>query len=133
MKGKTRRSQKKYPALDRQYNLRIRQEDIDFDYLKKLSKDELCWLNRFMEEYNNASFKHDLIDGAIESKRFSYRKNNYRNRDIYSRAKAQGIVDSLSQVEFEELVEKSQRGDLNEEDVWITKLDNHFKGIIEED
>lgn len=132
MKGKNRRSRVEFPALIRKYNLRIRQESIDFDYLEKLSKEDLDWLNRFMEEYNNASFKHDTIDGAVETRRKSYRTNNYRNRDIFSRAKAQGIVDSLSEIEFEELVEKNQRSDLSEEDIWIKKIDSHNKGIIEE-
>lgn len=127
-----RRSQQEFPALDKRYNLRIRQEDIDFDYLKKLSKEELSWLNRFMEEYNNASFKHDVIDDTLETRRRAYRRNNYRNRDIYSRGKAMGIVDSLDSTHLEQVVEKRQRSDFTEEEIWIRKLDNHLKGITEE-
>jgi hypothetical protein len=93
-KKKTPRRKVKYPALKKQYNSRIRQEYIDYDYIDQLGKKELDFLNRFTEEETNANFKHGgkLINKTDKEKRACYNRNNSRNRDIYSIAKARGQV-----------------------------------------
>lgn len=128
LKGKTRRSQSKFPALNPRLNIRIRQEEIDFDYLDKLTPIELDWLNRFMEEYNNASFNHngELIDKSDSGRKSCYDKNNSRNRDIYSDAKKRGYVVDMDQGFLERYIEKKQRTDISEEDLWIEKLDSEL-------
>lgn len=98
------RNNVKYPALDPNYNPKIRKETIDADYLNKLSTEELAFYNKFMEEYNNASFNHTKKDlhKRKKQKREIYNKNNARNRCIYSRAKAVGrllFTDELFQDE----------------------------------
>ena len=77
-----------------------------------------------MEEYNNASFKHDLLDASDESRRKSYRRNNARNRDLYSNAQAIGFIKHVDRTYLEEFFENTQRTDLSEEDIWIEQLDN---------
>lgn len=47
-------------------------------------------MNKFMEEYNNASFKKNNKQNLMKSdqeKRDSYNRNNARNRDVYNRLK----------------------------------------------
>lgn len=88
--AKNRRSRQKYPNLDPKYNLKIRQEEIsDLDYLNKLSEEELAFLNKFMGEYvNGAISKH--TENLHPEKHDCYKRNNARNRDIFSLAKARG-------------------------------------------
>ena len=93
-KKKNRRSQIPYPALDPTVNLKSRYDQIDQDYLDKLSPKELDWLNRFMAEFVGADFKHK---GAKFHKSKKDRKlctdmNNARNRCIYTREKACGAL-----------------------------------------
>lgn len=93
-KKKTRRSQSKYPALDPKFMPKVRREYLDIDYLDQLSDEEKEWLNKFMDESLNASFKNDGRDKIQDkdSKRKVYSENNARNRDLYSIAKASGLV-----------------------------------------
>lgn len=68
-KKKIKRNQIKYPALDKTYNLKSRKELYDYDYvnghhdeetgitIRPLNEYEKTWLNKFTEEYVNASFK----------------------------------------------------------------------------
>lgn len=106
IKKKNRRSQKKYPALDPQYNLKTRQALLDYDYLDKLSEKEMKWLNKFTEEYVNASFpkgrgkKH--LHKSQELKRDCYNRNNARNRDILTREQAQGAAVYLEDLKEQE-------------------------------
>lgn len=67
-KKKTKRSEAKYPALDKTYNLKTRTDLYDFDYInghhdeetgittRALNDKEKLWLNNFVEEYVNADF-----------------------------------------------------------------------------
>ena len=58
------------------------------DYLKKLNKDELEFLNQFMAEYVSGAFKKDENGGysednlhkSVEERRECYTRNNTRNR-----------------------------------------------------
>lgn len=52
----TRRSKTKYAGLKREVNLKSRQRLLDFDYLDKLSEEELEFLNKFSEEAIHANF-----------------------------------------------------------------------------
>lgn len=89
-KPRNRRDKVKYPALDKKYNPKIRQENIDADYLHLLSPEELAFYNRFMEEENNASFKNDGNDlnNTKEERKKIYDRNNARQRCIYSQLKS---------------------------------------------
>ena len=117
----------KYPALKPELNLKTRYEQIDIDYLNKLTEEEKAWLNKFMEEYVNASFQHkNVIQKSSKHKKDSYDRNNSRNRDILTRAKATGLIVSISDIT--EDVENSN----DNEDLLISKLDLDGREIEEE-
>lgn len=76
----------KYPALNPSKNLKQRKNLIDYDYLGKLSEEELQWLNDFTEEYTNSGFKNgerkknDVL--SEKDKTEAYRRNYLRQNDI---------------------------------------------------
>jgi DNA phosphorothioation-dependent restriction protein DptG len=97
---KNMRSKAKYPALNKKLNIKVRQELIDYDYLEKLSDDDKKWLNKFTEEYVNASFKK-TEGGNYSSKNLHrkkvqrkdcYDRNNKRNVDIFSIKKSSDML-----------------------------------------
>lgn len=75
-----------YPALNPKKNIRNRQSLIDYDYLEKLTTEELQWLNDFTEEYTNAGFKSKRKKNRILKKKSDIKasvdRNNARNRDL---------------------------------------------------
>jgi hypothetical protein len=86
--GKKKRELDKYPALNPRLNARTRFEVLDMDYLKKLSDQELVFMNQFMAEYVSGSFKKDEtgdyssdnLHKTGEERRECYSRNNMRNR-----------------------------------------------------
>ena len=90
----SRRSKTKYPALNPQFNLRSRTELLDYDYLNKLSERELAYLNKFTEEYVNASVnvkkRWRNLHKTKTMIRDCFNKNNARNRDVLTQQKAMG-------------------------------------------
>lgn len=131
---KTKRSQSKYPALDPTLNLKSRYEQIDYDYIKKLSPKEKEFLNNFTEEYTNANFNHGgkrihkekLVNKYIKcrkktvkidkAKKDSYDRNNSRNSDLLTKLKA-----SSTAIYMEDL--STDLSDGNEENRIIRELD----------
>lgn len=104
---KNKRSRTKYPALKPELNLKSRYELIDYDYVDKLSDDNKAWLNKFTEEYVNASLDSENLKNNFhytdDLKKDCYRRNNARNRDILTRAKASGTF-----ISTDELIEKKK-------------------------
>lgn len=82
----------KYPALDPKYNLKSRSELIDYDYIDKLSDKEKEFLNNFTEEFIGANMNHKgkKLHKKKDQIKDCYNRNNARNRDILTRAKASG-------------------------------------------
>ena len=109
-KKQSKRSREKYPALKPEFNLKTRYELIDYDYINKLSEDEKKWLNKFTEEYTNASLDtknpKKNLHKTKKLRKDCYDRNNARNRCILTKANATGIVDSYEavkiKVEYEE-------------------------------
>lgn len=107
-----------YPGIAKNANLKSRQDNIDFDYLDRLSPNEKTWLSNFMDEYGSAWFRHDgeILHNTPELKKSCYDKNNSRNRDLYSRSKARSHlhylddcveeVSSTNDVDIQELLNK---------------------------
>lgn len=119
-KPKNKRAGKKYPALDPLYNTKVRRENIDMDYVQTLNNDDKAWLNKFMEEYNGASFKNDGTDihDTQELRRDCYGRNNQRNRCLYGVSKANGwVIDQVGEEgvddDFEDRMIEQIDADLN--------------------
>lgn len=91
---KNRRNKTKYPALNPQFNLRSRTELLDYDYLNKLTDKELKYLNKFTEEFVNASVdvkkRWRNLHKTKTLIKDCFNKNNSRNRDILTQQKAMG-------------------------------------------
>jgi len=96
---KNRRNKQKYPALNPAYNLRSRIDLLECDYLHLLSEDDKEWLNNFNEEDINANFQHEgkKIYKKKKDRKASYDRNNARNRDILTRAKASGAFEPITE------------------------------------
>jgi hypothetical protein len=75
-KNRSLRDSKKYPALEKSVTLKTRQDLVDYDYLDKLSPEELEFLNKFTEETVSTSFKKK--DGK-------YSGNLYKKRSLKER------------------------------------------------
>jgi len=127
---KSRRSKTKFPALKPELNLKTRYELIDYDYINKLSQSEKEWLNKFTEEYVNASLNTENLEQNLHNtdqlKKDCYRRNNARNRDILTRAKASG-----NHISTDELLVNKKSIRLNMEENLLEKLDDGI-GNLEE-
>lgn len=104
-KKQTKRSREKYPALKPEVNLKTRYELIDYDYLNKLNDNEKAWLNKFTEEYTNASLDtknpRKNLHKTKKLRKDCYDRNNARNRCILTKANATGMVESYDNVKIE--------------------------------
>lgn len=119
-KRKTRRESIKNPDLDKKYNLKTRQDLLDYDYLDKLDKKTLAWLNKFNKEYVVASLDvKNPKKNLHKTKKLikdCFDKNNSRNRDVLTRAKASNQL-----TDYELLAEETNN--TNYEDYLIDNLD----------
>ena len=92
-----KRDIEKYPALKKNLNLKSRQDEIEVDYIHKLSEKEKEWLNKFNEEYVNTTFDRENlknnIHNTLELKQDCDHRNYKRREDLYVRQKAR---DNLS-------------------------------------
>jgi hypothetical protein len=117
---------------------------IDYDYVDQLSDKEKDWLNRFTEEYTNASFGHKgaKIHKKKKDELEAYKRNNYRNADILTRAKASGKIYGLEVVRFsgeqmspeEAIIQRENLKDILEskEVVEAAKTDKNISRLVDE-
>lgn len=130
-KKKTKRSQVKYPSLEKHYNSRVRQEYLDYDYVNELSEEEKQFLEDFNKEYYNASVGKQVDEG--KNNRFTKGKdavkaaqdaNNARNACLYGRAKAHGTMSKYDVKAVQEFIEDKRVPSTNNiEDALIDYLD----------
>lgn len=73
-KKKNKRSKAKYPNLDKGLNLKSRTEVLDYDYLDKLSPENLAYLNKFSGEHYNAAFDDDGLQYNVKDELKAARK-----------------------------------------------------------
>lgn len=114
-----------YPALKKELNLKSRQEEIEVDYLHKLNKEELEFLNKFNAEYVNAEFEDRKnldknIHNTIKLKKACDKRNNERMCQ-YTRAKATNRLKYIDDENSNKIVIE------NYEDILIDKLDRKIK------
>lgn len=124
MKKKTKRPPD--ASLKPNYNSKIRQEFLDYDYLNKLDKEIYDWLAAVTHEDNCANFNHPLPKVIKKTKKNTseiYDKNNARNRDSFGATKAQNRLLYLEggSPEFLDDYDISER---NPEDALIEMIDN---------
>lgn len=126
MSKATRRSKIKNPALDPRFMLKNRQELIDYDYLHKLSDEELKFLNTFTEEFVGARLNHpgDVLHNSKELKKDCFDRNNARNRDIFTRAKVDGSLDYLEDL-YKEAVSVEDEDELPTEEDDISDFEEN--------
>lgn len=81
-------------GLDGRKFSKVKQEYHDIDYVDKLSDKDKAWLSSFMEEDLGARFNHPgkKIYRKKADRIASFRRNNARQRDMYSLAKATGLI-----------------------------------------
>lgn len=118
--AKNKREKAKYPALRPELNLKTRYELIDYDYVNNLAEEDKKWLNKFTEEYVNASLNSKELDKNFHNtdklKKDCYNRNNARNRDILTIIKATGNYISTEDLVFKENPSKEDiENDLLEE------------------
>lgn len=105
MKKKTRRDKEKYKALYPKLNLKSRQEELEVDYLDKLSEDEKEWLNKFNDEYVNAHLdRKKLKKNLHRTKKLKSEidnRNYTRKKDVYTGEKASGRLKFLNDMKVE--------------------------------
>lgn len=119
-----RNKRPKFANLDPNYNLRSRWEQTAdvAEYANKLDYESKTWLNKFMGEYVNGSFEkknENNIQKTKKLKKDCYDRNNARNRDILTKAKAMGKA-----VYLEDLSNKDIKKDFEEN--LINAIDNGF-------
>lgn len=90
LKKNTRRSSKKYPYLNRNENLLIRQSYMDMDYIDKLNDKEKAFMNQFLKEELNANIGSKekptgKFNKTQKDRKRVFRNNNARNRCLYGR------------------------------------------------
>lgn len=105
---KTKRiSLKDYPRLKTKNNTKARQDLIDYDYLKQLTREELQFLNQFTDEFYCANFAGETIHPKDLQKDCEDR-NNSRNRDLLTIKQITGGVNFVNYGhELDQLLEKT--------------------------
>lgn len=103
-KKQKKRDMHPYPALEKNLNLKTKQDELEIDYIDKLTDKELEWLNRFNEEYVNASLNRKQIKRNIHStkelKQSCDKKNNDRKTCLFTREKAAGNLRYFSELDY---------------------------------
>lgn len=84
-------------------NPRTRWEELaDFDYLNKLNDEEKAFLNKFMDEWVNASFDKNKKKNLIKDKKTKkdiHHRNYARREDAYTLSKINGKVVDLEDIQ----------------------------------
>lgn len=113
-----------YSSLDPQKNMGRRLDDVEDiqEYVHKLNDKDKAFMAKFMKEYNNASYNAEDLSQNLHNtpalKKSITDRNNDRNRCIYTREKAKGMLNySSSDAELEVLVYGSEiQEDIAEEE-----------------
>jgi hypothetical protein len=123
-----KKSKKKLPndsSLKSNYNSKVRQEFLDYDYLNKLSKEEYDWLAAFTHEDNCANLNHNgdkVFDRDKKTTKKLYDKNNARNRDAFGVSHAHKRLMYMEQTDLSFLDDNEARS-RNPEDHLIDMID----------
>lgn len=112
-------------ALNKFYYPKSKAELCDFDYLSKLSPEELEWLNLFMEEWAKARLNHGKEKLHSEKhKKEIYHNNNARNRDVWNKFSRNDTGNISPETILDFLISTS---DMDYEEIFIEQLDKKKK------
>ena len=104
----TKRNKEKYKEVRPNLNLKSRYEELQDinDYFDTLPPKEKEWMNKFVGEYVNASFKKDTkhLHKTKKLKKACYDKNNSRNRDIMTKKKITASLNYLEDINKKDLL-----------------------------
>lgn len=99
VKKKNRRSSDPLNSLKKEFTLKSRAEQLDFDYLHKLSQEEKLWLAQFAKEEIHAAVSKNPRKNKFNRTRAEvkaiYGKNNANQRCTLTREKAKGMTEYL--------------------------------------
>lgn len=97
-----------YPRLNKAKTTRARKDLIDYDYLSKLSKSELEFLNKFSDEFYCANFKGETLHPK-ELQKDCESRNNGRNNDLLTVKEITGGINFVNYgAELDELLEQTK-------------------------
>lgn len=117
-------SLKNYPRLNKLKTTKARQGVIDYDYLKKLSPEELEFLNQFTDEFYCANFKGETIHSK-ELQKDCESRNNGRNNDLLTIKEITGGINFVNySTELDELLEKTVETSATREEV-LEEIENN--------
>lgn len=82
----------------------LRKTYLDYDYLEKLTPEQLNWLDRFTDEYygggfekENGEFTKDNLHKTDALRKDCYNRNNAQNRCIFNRQNSLGALAELNE------------------------------------
>lgn len=130
------RNKEKYPALNFRRQVKTRLDQLETDYIDKLSDEEKAWLNAFLEETVITNFQHKgrKFYKSKKAKREFYGSNNARNRCLFTKAKAMNtIVNSKNPQALQSLLDATEQVTASEmEDLFITAIEIKRSGRSED-
>lgn len=139
---KVPRKDLKFASFDIKRAVVNRREELEVDYLDKLSEEEKAWLNQFQEEWVIANFgkkddpvaKAKLLDKSDKHRKECYGNNNRRNRDTLINAKVRGLINRVdSEAHLAHFVDTDQTNYNHTENHVIEFLDEKKRLQDEED
>jgi hypothetical protein len=88
------RHREKYAALNFKRQVKTRLDQLETDYIDKLSDKDKAWLNAFLEETVITNFQHKgkKFYKSKKAKRELWGTNNARNRCMFTKAKAMNAI-----------------------------------------
>lgn len=91
-RGKPNKRKLPYGLHPRSFS-RVVRDQVDQDYVDKLSDEDKEWLAKFNQAFYDGNFKGEgKEDWTTDQRRAAYRANNARKRDVYGRARGLGAL-----------------------------------------
>jgi len=99
---KTKRESSKLPGLEKRLFSKVKQEYFDIDYADQLTDKEKMWLSQFQDEFLGANLQESKnkkygrktnLHKSKKHRKSVFDANNARNRDVYSKSRAMGVLD----------------------------------------
>lgn len=130
---KTPRNKEKYAALNFKRQVKTRLDQLDTDYLDQLNPEQKDYLNRFLEETVITNFQHKG-EQLYDNRKPFYDANNARNRCLYTKAKAMGLLFNASTSEaLSSIMDDNEVSSNSQEDAMLESVTLKRSGDWEEE